>query len=95
MRDERFKLQRGDDENDRRLARMLERMQRAGWIDYIVEKQNVVAPHFTVLGKQRIREIVRVEQELQDYFGVLTVEELANVFSTAEAFLPDAEAQTD
>jgi hypothetical protein len=90
-----FVIQRSNDENDRRLARVLERMQRAGWIDRILETHSAITPHFTPLGKERFRMINQVERELELNLGVMPVEERTILFAVVEAFLPDMESPVD
>jgi hypothetical protein len=90
-----FVIHRSNDENDLRLSKVLERMQRVGWIDRVVETAQAITPHFTPLGKERCRMLHQAEHELERDLGIMPVEERAIIFSVIEAFLPDLDSQVD
>ena len=52
-------------EEDEIVAQLVERMQRAGWIDKVMWTADNIQPHVTKLGRQRFREIYQVVAELQ------------------------------
>jgi len=92
---DRFVIHRSGDENDKRLAMVLERMHRAGWIDRIIETPQGINLHFTPTGKERFRMLQLAERELERDLGIMSVDERAMTFVVVDAFMPDLESQVD
>lgn len=75
-----------DSDSEELMERALARMQHAGWINTVVRTKDMVTPHITERGHQRMNQLISVIAELNTAGDPLTDDEFQMVLALIASF---------